>query len=166
MLHSKDPSASLTSFAPVGMTRIHYTPSHTPFKQNYGILDFMADKKSLRILLVDDEQDMCDSMADVLRLDADYDITLTTSPHEGLRLAKGEEFDLIMVDYEMPEMDGVELVEAIKAVKPDALIFVLTAFISHKLIKEAKEKGAGRVLSKFMWPDELLQIIREALARC
>ena len=63
----------------------------------------------------------------------------------------------------MPEMDGIELLKRIKKAKPSSVIFILTAFISPELIDLAKKEGAERVLSKFIWPDEIIKHIKEAL---
>ena len=124
----------------------------------------MNKKDPPKILLVDDDKDMCDSLSDVLTLDSVYSVTYSTSPFEALDMAKNENYSLIIIDYKMPEMNGVELIKRIKKCKPDSTIFMLTAFISNELIEQAKKVGADRVLSKFIWPDEILKYIKEAVA--
>ncbi|MDD3088958.1 MAG: response regulator [Candidatus Omnitrophica bacterium] len=121
-------------------------------------------RASHKILLVDDDKDMCESLADVLTLDADYGISFTTDPFKALELVKAEDFSLIVLDYKMPEMTGLELLKRIKEIRPDVKVFLLTAFISNELIEHAKKEGAARVLSKFIWPDEIIKHIKEALS--
>ena len=123
----------------------------------------MTSGKGSKILLVDDDKDMCESLADVLTLDSDYDVKYTTSPVTALEMTKAEDFSLIIIDYKMPEMNGVELLKRIKKVRPEVIVFMLTAFISNELIAQAKKEGADRVLSKFIWPEEILKHIKETI---
>ena len=123
----------------------------------------MTKKNLPKILLVDDDKDMCESLADVLSLDSNYKVSYNTNPVEALKIVEKEDFDLIMVDYKMPEMNGIEFMTKVKSIKPASTIFMLTAFISNELIEQAKKVGARRVLSKFIWPDEILNQIREVL---
>ena len=80
-----------------------------------------------------------------------------------LEMVKDTDFALIIIDFKMPEMDGIELLKRIRDIKKDPTIFMLTAFISNELIEQAKKSGAYKVLSKFIWPDDILRHIREVL---
>ncbi len=119
---------------------------------------------SKKILLVDDDKDMCESLSDVLTLDSSYDVACTTDPFKALEMVQTEDYSLIIVDYKMPGMNGVELLKRMKKIKPELLIFMLTAFISNELIAQAKKEGAAKVLSKFIWPDEILKCIKETIS--
>lgn len=123
----------------------------------------MNEKNMLKILLVDDDEDMCESLADVLKLDPAYDISYVTDPFKSLKMIESGNFSLVVVDYKMPEMNGVELLKRIKQVKPNLPCFMLTAFISNELIEEATKGGAEKVLSKFIWPKQILQHIKETI---
>ena len=117
-------------------------------------------KKRPKILLIDDDKDMCESLSDVLTLESNYKVEYTTDPVHALELVKKTSYTLIIVDYKMPDINGIDLLENIKKILPETIIFVLTAFISNELIAEAKEKGAEKVLSKFIWPEDILKHIR------
>ncbi len=123
----------------------------------------MSKKPAQKILLVDDDKDMCESLSDVLTLDSSYDVAYATDPFKALEMVQSEDYALIIIDYKMPGMNGVELLVRMKKVKPSIPIFMLTAFISNELIEQAKKEGASKVLSKFIWPDEILKHIREAV---
>ena len=123
----------------------------------------MTIKQDLKILLVDDDKDMCESLADVLMFDSSYKVEFNTSPENVLKNIDKEKFDLIIVDYKMPKMDGLELMRRIKKIHPKTPIFILTAFISNELVAEATREGATKILSKFIWPDEILQNIKEVI---
>lgn len=123
----------------------------------------MTKKNTLSILLVDDDKDMCESLTDVISLDSDYNVSYTTDPLKAIEIVQKQDFSLFILDYKMPNMNGFDLTKRIKALKPDAVIFILTAFISNELITEAKNEGADKVLSKFIWPDEILRHIKETI---
>ncbi|MBU0683222.1 MAG: response regulator [Candidatus Omnitrophota bacterium] len=123
----------------------------------------MKTVKKHKILLVDDDKDMCESLHDVLSLDSAYTVSYTTSPLNAIELSSEESFNLIIVDYKMPEMNGIDLLKRLKEITPNSTIFMLTAFISTELIEQAKKEGAAKVLSKFIWPDEILKHIKEAI---
>lgn len=123
----------------------------------------MLKQKNNRIFLVDDDKDMCESLADVLSLESGYSVTYSTDPFDALEKIKNGDFSLIIIDYKMPKMDGLELLKRIKQVKPEQDIFMLTAFISNELIAQAKKEGANKVLSKFTWPNEILKNVKETI---
>lgn len=123
----------------------------------------MTKKSEQKILLVDDDRDMCESLADVLSLDSEYNVNFTTDPIQALEMVKAEDYSLIIIDYKMPGMNGIDLLKRIKANKPASTVFMLTAFISNELIEQAKKEGANKVLSKFIWPDEILKFIKKTI---
>jgi len=123
----------------------------------------MNKHKGPKILLVDDDKDMCESLADVLMMDSDYNVDFTTDPHKALEKILNEKFSLVIIDYKMPEMNGIELLKRIKQIAPYLTVFMLTAFISTELIDQATKEGATKVLSKFVWPDEIMKHIRSTI---
>jgi DNA-binding NtrC family response regulator len=123
----------------------------------------MTEKHERRILVVDDDRDMCESLADVITLDRSYKAIYTTSPKKAVQIAEKGDVSLVILDYKMAEMDGLDTLRAIKSVSPFLPVLMLTAFISNDLIEEARREGAFMVLSKYIWPDELLKHIEKAL---
>lgn len=124
----------------------------------------MKTTKTYKILLVDDDKDMCESLYDVLSLESAYAVNYTTNPLKAIELSSKEQFNLIIIDYKMPEMNGIDLLKKLKEINPTTTVFMLTAFISTELIGQAKKEGAAKVLSKFIWPDEILKHIKETLS--
>ena len=80
-----------------------------------------------RILIVDDEQSVCDVLAHVLRKEG-YEVEATTSAQEALTLYEKRPSDLVIQDIRMPGMDGLALLKALKTLDPQALVAVLTAY--------------------------------------
>mgnify|MGYP000639576672 CR=1 FL=1 len=73
-------------------------------------------------------------------------------------------YDIVLMDLQMPEMNGLEVLRAIKKTTPKTFVFMLTAFISVELIQYAKRDGAEKIFSKFTPPDELIKEINDLLA--
>ncbi|RKY41769.1 MAG: sigma-54-dependent Fis family transcriptional regulator [Candidatus Makaraimicrobium thalassicum] len=124
----------------------------------------MSKTDKAKILLVDDNEDMCESLTDVITMDSAYNVSHTTNPLRALEMIRTGEFSLIIIDYKMPTMNGIELLKRIKQIKADFPVLVLTAFISDELTEQAEKNGAREVLSKFIRPDALLEHIKNAIA--
>jgi DNA-binding NtrC family response regulator len=115
---------------------------------------------SEKVLLVDDEQDFVEALAE--RMEArGMDVSSTTSPKDALKRAVEESFDAIVLDLQMPEMDGLEVLSAIKKVKPEMQIILLTGHATVEKGIEAMKLGAMDLIEK---PADL-QIIAEKIKK-
>ncbi|MCK5450597.1 MAG: response regulator [Candidatus Omnitrophica bacterium] len=123
----------------------------------------MSNQKIHRILLVDDDKDMCESLRDVIMLTPGYAVDYFIDPFQAIETIKAADYDLIIIDYKMPEMNGVELLAHIRESHPEVPVIMLTAFISNDLIQQAKDAGATKVLSKVLWPSDLLEQINSSI---
>ncbi len=120
-------------------------------------------RKGAKILIVDDEIDMTENLELLLRRAGHQPIVETDSPRAAI-LVDREQPDLVITDLRMPQLDGVGLMEKIKASRPDIPVIVLTGYASVDSAVEAMKKGATDYLSKPFSPDELLLRIDKALA--
>ena len=118
--------------------------------------------KKTSIILVDDDKDMCTSLRDVLELEPDMRARYSTDPLKALEMIEREKFQIAVLDYKMPGMNGIELLEKIKKISPSTKVFLLTAFLSEDLIEEAETAGAEEVMSKFIWPADIIKTLRES----
>jgi len=107
---------------------------------------FMAKK----ILLVDDEQDILTVFETVLR-QAGYEVTVASSGRGALDAAKMAQFDLILLDQMMPDMNGNDVLATLKADPATNItpIAMLTNFSHDQLITEALERGAVEYILKY-----------------
>ena len=80
-----------------------------------------------RILVVDDEALVCDSIRRVLALDQ-HEVATAASAQEALTLFQAGKFDLTIIDYDMPVMKGDKLAEAIRSLAPRQPIIMMTAY--------------------------------------
>src|SRR6516165_457713 len=87
----------------------------------------MATSKGLRILVVDDEPLVCDSVRRMLAID-DHRVEMATSAEAAFALSEKEIFDLVITDYKLPVMNGDKLAAAIKARQPNLPIALITAY--------------------------------------
>jgi CheY-like chemotaxis protein len=84
-------------------------------------------KRALRVLVVDDEKLVCDAVKLLLEFDG-HRVQAVGSGKEALSVLGDQEFDLVMTDYNMPEMKGDQLAATIKGLKPNLPVVMITAY--------------------------------------
>ena len=117
-----------------------------------------------RVLCVDDEP----SLATVTRrrLEAlGYTVTSVTEPAAALEALKGEEFDLVIADYTMPGMTGLELARNIARERPGLPVVLLTGFVDEIAPDVLRDSGVARVLHKPTTIEELATAVAEILGK-
>ncbi len=116
-----------------------------------------------KVLIVDDEKDFLEAMGE--RISArGMDVTTSSSAEDALAKIDKETYDAIILDFQMPGMDGIETLKAIKARKPELQIILLTGHASVQKSVEAMKEGALDYIEKPADLDELTQKIKEAQA--
>ena len=117
----------------------------------------VPEAASLKLLVVDDEEMICDLYGDVLRSHG-YNVETTTNSNDGLeRILRGS-YDLIILDWRMPGMDGKEIYETVASQKPDFASRVI--FISGDTVNiDQLRIPNSRFLLKPFKVDELLETI-------
>ena len=115
-----------------------------------------------RILVVDDDREMCELLADIFGEEGFRVETVHEGPAavEKFRL---QPFDLVITDLMMPRMRGTELVKQIKAIDKNALVLLITAFGGVESAVEAMHAGAFHYVTKPFRTDEILLHARRAL---
>ena len=108
---------------------------------------------SYRILIVDDDLDILANLSDILT-ELGYDIITAASGQEALeRLSEADaedtqQLDLCLLDFKMPGMDGVELLEKIHERRPDVPAIMVTAYAGEDGDRRALEAGTWKVMWK------------------
>ncbi len=110
-----------------------------------------------RLLLVDDDYPLLDQLSAYLRGQG-HEVTTAVSGFAALSAAQTWEFDVAIVDREMPGMDGVETVERLKELCPRLLVVLLSAY------NDVCVPGARACVTKDLSPSALLALV-DALAR-
>ncbi|MBI5835648.1 MAG: sigma-54-dependent Fis family transcriptional regulator [Candidatus Eisenbacteria bacterium] len=115
-----------------------------------------------KILVVDDEQSMCQFLSLMLRREG-YLVTAVNRGQEALEKLKEEEFDVVITDIKMPEMDGLEVLTSVKKHDPGIPVIILTAFASQRSAIEAVNRGAFQYLEKNAKNDDIKMVVKSAL---
>lgn len=117
-----------------------------------------------KILVVDDEQSLREVLSIMLKR-AGYAVTSATDGEEAVELLQKEIFDLVITDLRMPNVDGLEVLKAVKSTSPETVVLIITAFASADSAVEAMKQGAYDYLTKPFQVDEVQLIIRNALEK-
>ena len=120
----------------------------------------MAKQQS--ILVVDDDPEMRALLLDVLRNEG-YDVAEAKDGTEAVLALRARQFDLILMDKNMPGPSGLDLLPGFRRVCPDSQIVLMTAFGDVPSYMEAVEKGAAEYLFKPFRMEELKAAIAKAL---
>ena len=115
------------------------------------------------ILIVDDEKNYLLVLSEVLQ-DEGYEVLAAQGGHEALEIQKSSDLDLILTDMKMPAMDGIELLENIKALDPDLPVIMMTAHGTIDKAVEAMQKGAYSYILKPFDNERLTIYVKKAVA--
>ena len=115
-----------------------------------------------RILIADDQYHMRKIMGIVLG--QEYDLVFAENGVEALDKIRTQELDLVLTDFRMPYMNGLELIRVMKAEKPE-LSFILMSAYWNDLLREVGQTGAFPVVQKPFQVAAVIRIIRKTLAQ-
>ena len=113
----------------------------------------------MRVLLIEDDQSLADGIATALR-HAGYAVDLAIQGGQGLSLARAAQPDVILLDLGLPDMDGVELLQALRAKGVKSSVLILTARDDLPSKVRGLDAGADDYLTKPFAVDELLARLR------
>jgi len=105
-------------------------------------------QSSIRVLHVDDEPDFAEMVSQFVSREDDMEVVTETDAREALELLDTEDIDCVVSDYEMPEMNGLELLDAVRDAHPDLPFLLFTGRGSEEVAGEAISRGATDYLQK------------------
>ena len=117
-----------------------------------------------KVLLVDDEPDFLEAMAARMSVRG-LEVTTTTSTIDALGMVESGHFDVIVMDLMMPEMAGLEALKALKDLKPELQIILLTGYATRDIETAALKLGAVDLIEKPADIERLLEKIKEAQSK-
>lgn len=118
---------------------------------------------NIRVLIVDDSREMRDFVVDCV-LDPDgFETVEATNGAEGVRKALKEEFDLILLDLEMPRMNGFEVLDALRTRQIETPVVLMTSHGSEAIAVEVFRKGVRDYVIKPFTAEEMLAAIERAI---
>ncbi len=116
------------------------------------------------ILVVDDDPTFCLMLKSFLEKKG-FTVTAVYSSKEALLAAEKSNFNIVLSDYRLPDMDGLELLKALKSKKVVCPFVLMTNYADIKIAVKSIKQGAYEYLTKPINPDELLLLIKEALEK-
>jgi CheY-like chemotaxis protein len=114
------------------------------------------------ILVVDDDVDTCRNLSDILT-DMGYQVDTAHDGPSALELLRRRAYDLALLDYKMPGMDGLTLYREFKKLRAGTVAIVVTAYAGGATTEQALGAGAWRVLPKPVDFPKLLGLVGEAI---
>jgi two-component system chemotaxis response regulator CheY len=122
-----------------------------------------SQAEPLKVLLVDDEAYFRVFVGKVLRKSVNCTVSETKNGKEAVAYCKTNNPDLIILDISMPHMDGVEALAAIRAIKPDTPVIMLTSIAEEKVVEECVKQNASYFIRKDVGADKLQIELQEML---
>ena len=117
-----------------------------------------------KILLADDEQIARENLEYILKKEG-YEIVAVESGARALEELAKKEFDLVITDLRMPQVDGMQVLERTKELQPDTEVLVITGYATVNTAVEAMQKGAYHYVAKPYQNEEVRILVRKALEK-
>lgn len=117
-----------------------------------------------KILIIDDDKILSDVAADYFG-ENDFQVVQAFDAFEGIEQYKKENPDIVLLDYLMPKMTGIEGLKQLKSVNPNVLVIIMTGVGSEKIAVEAMKAGAEDYVTKPLNMDALVSLIRTHIER-
>jgi len=121
----------------------------------------MADRK--RILIVDDDPHHCRIVGDLMRAEG-YEVEVASDSPSAVHKNFDFKPDLVLLDIMMPKFDGTTACHALRELRPDLPVVIVSAKDAPADIMEGLDWGATRYVTKPFDPEELLATVKELLA--
>jgi DNA-binding NtrC family response regulator len=116
-----------------------------------------------KILIIDDEKDMLSLLKRIISEGNDHEITVHNDPFSAMEDLEARPFDLVITDLKMPKMNGIQVLERVKAINPDIPVVIMTAYATIDTAVESTRKGAFDYVSKPFRRERILVTMEKAL---
>jgi two-component system, NtrC family, response regulator HydG len=121
----------------------------------------MANEERLHVLVIDDEKNHAETVAEILERQG-YHCTVSTSGKDGAKKIENQEFDLIITDLKMGDLDGLAILKKAKEVQQETEVVVVTGYGDVKTAVKALQEGAAHYLLKPLDKNELLAVVAKS----
>jgi two-component system response regulator (stage 0 sporulation protein F) len=114
--------------------------------------------RPLRALVVDDESLIRWSIRETLVAEG-FDVAEAATAAAAVRLASAEPFDVMVLDMRLPDAEGLELFERLRAINPDSKVILMSAFGMPGAVERGRSLGASAFLAKPFLLDDLVHAV-------
>ena len=118
------------------------------------------------ILLVDDEAHIRKYVGLILKSIGQPLLVEAANGQEAVDAYQRENPDLVLLDVNMPVMDGIETLKKLKAIDPECVVIMLTSLANRQTIEEALELGAANYIRKDTPKEEIAKALSETIDAC
>lgn len=119
----------------------------------------------IKLLIADDHKILLEGIVSLLQSDASFDVAATaTNGYEVMELVNKNEYDVCLLDINMPGLDGMETAKLIKVAKPTIKIIMLTTYNDQEIISELIHIGVSGYLLKNSDKSELVEAIHKVMS--
>ena len=115
----------------------------------------------MKVLVVDDTEHVRDMLVQMLELDGFEVVGEAASGEEAINLAQSSDPNVIVMDYVMPDLDGLSAAKAIKQERPTQPIILYTAYLDANVESQARDAGVALVVGKVEGLNQLERYINE-----
>ncbi|MEO7445454.1 MAG: sigma-54 dependent transcriptional regulator [Ferruginibacter sp.] len=115
-----------------------------------------------KVLIIDDDLDMCTLLSRFLSRN-DYQVESAHSGSKGITKFKEENFDIVICDYRLGDKEGKDVLQEIKAISPQTIVIIITGYSDIKTAVDVIKLGAYDYITKPLVPDEVLNVLNNAL---
>jgi len=117
-----------------------------------------------KILIIDDDISICKILSKFLQKSG-YDVTTAISGKQAFQILKKENFDLILCDYNLGDIKGLEVLSKINQLYPQSIVIFISGYGNIQTAVDLVKEGAYHFLTKPLYPDIILATIEEALSQ-
>jgi two-component system response regulator HydG len=117
-----------------------------------------------RILVIDDDVDMCILLSRFLDRNG-YEVDMSHSGEDGISKFKQGKFDIVICDYRLGDLEGKDVLQAIKQHDPNTIVLIITGYSDIKIALEIIKLGAYDYITKPLIPTEVLNVLKSALSQ-
>jgi DNA-binding NtrC family response regulator len=121
-------------------------------------------KREPKVLIIDDNANMRETLADILE-EKGYEVVTARTAHEGTQAARGSFFNIALIDINLPDKTGIELLKEFKSVYPSRINIMVTASGTLKYAVDALNLGADAYVLKPIDFVKLDQIMKDCLGK-
>lgn len=114
------------------------------------------------ILIIDDDQDITKILTRFLGKH-NYDCTTALTANDGLTNLKKQDYDLVLADFRLPDMDGLELLKSIKSEHPQQKVVTITGYSDVRMAVKIMQEGALDYVTKPLYPEEILKLVKSVV---
>jgi two-component system, NtrC family, response regulator HydG len=117
-----------------------------------------------RILVIEDDLTFCRILHGFLSKNQ-FSVSVAHKGQEGLKVFSDDNIDLVLLDYRLPDMTGMDVLAELKRVSSTAPVIIMTSFSDIRTAVKAMKMGAFEYITKPVNPDELLMLVQQALKK-